>query len=435
MADPPLDLRAAPSYNVFMEETSATRGADDILDISLRAGTMVLQNGGETYRAEETMLSVARSLGSGAASAFVTPTVAMLTCLDASLGGRTRIQRITERSINLGKIARVNEFVRRLAARPGASDLGAVSTTLRRIDAAGVHGPIGVTVATALSALFFALMFRGSARDALAALAVGALTRASLYALAPLSLSPFFLSVIGGFAISFLSGLAVYAGLVPSPGTVSISVLMALVPGLAIVNAIRDTIAGDLVAGSARLLEAFVVAAALSLGGAFAIALFPVDPGYVSAVRVLREAPFAFALSFLATGSFAYFFSTSRYDILWASFFGAVGWTVYLAIRDASGSEAAAYMAGALSVGLLSEAAAVLLRKPATVFIVPGIIPLVPGGGMYETMLYSVLGRGEEAATAGFRALTAAAAIAVGIALASSLARLTSRFRTSRPRI
>jgi uncharacterized membrane protein YjjP (DUF1212 family) len=62
MADPPLDLRAAPSYNVFMEETSATRGADDILDISLRAGTMVLQNGGETYRAEETMLSVARSL-------------------------------------------------------------------------------------------------------------------------------------------------------------------------------------------------------------------------------------------------------------------------------------------------------------------------------------------------------------------------------------
>jgi uncharacterized membrane protein YjjP (DUF1212 family) len=50
----------------------------------------------------------------------------MLTCLDASLGGRTRIQRITERSINLGKIARVNEFVRRLAARPGASDLAEV---------------------------------------------------------------------------------------------------------------------------------------------------------------------------------------------------------------------------------------------------------------------------------------------------------------------
>ena len=88
---------------------------------------------------------------------------------------------------------------------------------------------------------------------------------------------------------------------------------------------------------------------------------------------------------------------------------------------------AAGYMAGALCVGLLSEVFAVILKKPATVFIVPGIIPLVPGGGMYETMLMAMWGKMDAAAVTGFNTITAAAAIAVGIALASSLARLASR--------
>jgi uncharacterized membrane protein YjjB (DUF3815 family) len=88
-------------------------------------------------------------------------------------------------------------------------------------------------------------------------------------------------------------------------------------------------------------------------------------------------------------------------------------------------------MLGALCVGACSEFCAVLMRKPATVYIVPGIIPLVPGGGMYETMLFSVQGNMDAAAVTGFRTLTAAGAIAVGIALASSLARLAAKARQS----
>jgi uncharacterized membrane protein YjjB (DUF3815 family) len=86
-------------------------------------------------------------------------------------------------------------------------------------------------------------------------------------------------------------------------------------------------------------------------------------------------------------------------------------------------------MLGALCVGIFSEIAAAVYRKPATVYIIPGIIPLVPGGGMYETMLYSVLGNRETASFIGFRTLSAAAAIAVAIAIASSLARFVARIR------
>ena len=49
---------------------------------------------------------------------------------------------------------------------------------------------------------------------------------------------------------------------------------MQVVPGLAIVNAIRDIIAGDLVSGAARTLEAFMVAAGLSAGSVLGLLVF-----------------------------------------------------------------------------------------------------------------------------------------------------------------
>ena len=398
-----------------------------IIDIALESGTIVLQNGGETYRTEETMTSVAASLGARSASAFVTPTVVMLTCIDQSGESHTRIERISDRSINLGKISRVSDIARRLACGKLSRDLGLVSSVLSRIRRSRLHHPAAVVLATAAASFCFSLMFMGSLREALIAFAVGALMRLGLYLVTPLGLSAFISSVFGGFIITLLSCAAVFSGLAPSSGNISISVLMSLVPGLAIVNAIRDTISGDLVAGSARLLEAFVVAAALSLGAALGLMLFPAESGYVSALRLLRSPVPAFILAFFATASFAYFFNISRYDIFWTSLTGAVGWLVYLAVASASAGLSAGYIAGALAVGLLAECFAFLLKKPATVYIVPGIIPFVPGGGMYETMLYSVWGKMDLAAVTGFRTLTAAAAIAVGIALASSIARLASR--------
>ena len=49
----------------------------DIQDIAVTAGEIVLENGGETYRAEDTVVHIATALGAKDASAFITPTVVM----------------------------------------------------------------------------------------------------------------------------------------------------------------------------------------------------------------------------------------------------------------------------------------------------------------------------------------------------------------------
>ena len=423
-----LTRNCSTSYNVYMAEIRESP-VDAIIDIALESGVMILQNGGETYRTEETMISVASSLGAVSSSAFVTPTVAMLTCQDKEGRSHTRLERISNRTINLGIIARVNELSRRLVGRGKASNLKQVASLLKRIRTSPRHGPFGVILATAVASFSFSLLFQGSLPEALAAFAVGACLRMALYSVSRFGLSSFITSVVGGGIISLLTGLLMLFGIIGSSGNVSISVLMSLVPGVAIVNAIRDIISGDLVAGSARLMEAFVIAAALSIGAAFGLILFPVESSYSTAILTWNSYLPAFALAFTATASFAYFYYINRYDIFWASLFGGTGWLVYLAAGQGLASPVAGYFAGALWVGACSELFAVILKKPATVYIIPGIIPFVPGGGLYETMLYAVHGNMDAASVTGFRALSAAAAIAVGIAIASSLSRLLGRLR------
>lgn len=400
---------------------------DDILDISITAGRLILQNGGETYRCEETMISIASSLGAVEPSAFVTPTVVMLSFSDSEGKSYSRFRRITTRTLNLGIIARINELSRRLAKGDTASNLARIRSLLSRVEGAPLHHPAGVVIATALASFCFSLLFNGSLSEAFVAFCIGALMRMFLFLILPLGLTGFIVSAIGAAVVTLLSGLAFRFGLVGSTGNISIAVLMSLVPGLVIVNSIRDIIAGDLVAGSARLLDAFVIAAGLSLGAGAGLAVIPVTEVYVSAAITRSELVLSFILSCFAGASFAYFYYISKYDIIWTALLAGCGWTVYLVSGSMVAYQAFPYFAGALFVGLFSELFAVIFKKPATVYIVSGIIPLVPGGGMYEIMRYSMTGNLAQADLALFNTLSAAAAIAVGIAVASSIARLFSR--------
>ena len=75
-------------------------------------------------------------------------------------------------------------------------------------------------------------------------------------------------------------------------------------------------------------------------------------------------------------------------------------------------------------MAFLSEILAIIIKKPATIYIVPGLLPFVPGGDMFKTMRAAVEGNLQESLNIGFATLSAAGAIAVAIALSSSASRI-----------
>ena len=102
---------------------------------------------------------------------------------------------------------------------------------------------------------------------------------------------------------------------------------------------------------------------------------------------------------------------------------GGVGGPVCL-LCAFTGSDIVQYFAGAVAVALYAEVMARLLKAPATGFLVVGILPFVPGGGIYYTMEYCLSGNTQLFLSTGIHTFGVAGAVAVGLLLASSLVRL-----------
>ena len=130
-----------------------------------------------------------------------------------------------------------------------------------------------------------------------------------------------------------------------------------------------------------------------------------------------------FLYAFLSTIGFAVIFNSPKDTIVKAGINGTVGWIIYLVTKDLSSSSIAGSFVGALSVGILGEISAKIFKKPSTTFIIPGIIPLVPGAGIYYTMLALTKKNFLNAADSGSQTLLVALALASGVIVSSALNR------------
>ena len=95
----------------------------------------------------------------------------------------------------------------------------------------------------------------------------------------------------------------------------------------------------------------------------------------------------SFGFAFIATASFGILFQAPRKSLPVSGVIGAVGWVVYCYIRkDLAYDSFYAMFFATVALSLLSELAARIFKQPVTIFVIPGIIPIVPGLGMYRGM-------------------------------------------------
>lgn len=133
----------------------------------------------------------------------------------------------------------------------------------------------------------------------------------------------------------------------------------------------------------------------------------------------------AFIFAFLATVSFAILFQAPKRTLVVSGIIGAVGWVIFKYMRvDIICSSFYANLCATVALALLSELAARIFKQPTTVFIIPGIIPLVPGLGLYKGMTELIDGKYEIGMSTLLTAAFDAAAIALGMMLIASMFRV-----------
>lgn len=131
---------------------------------------------------------------------------------------------------------------------------------------------------------------------------------------------------------------------------------------------------------------------------------------------------------FVAAVSFAVLYRVPQGQLIYAGLIGSLG-HVTVVTTDAWFHPVVGVFLGAAVVALVSELLARKVKQPVTIFLIPGIIPLVPGGQAYVTMLkflnQDYVGGVEEFITT----LFLAGAIAGGIIVISSVFRFRGQRR------
>jgi len=126
----------------------------------------------------------------------------------------------------------------------------------------------------------------------------------------------------------------------------------------------------------------------------------------------------------LATLGFSMIFNIRGRKTILAAIGGGLGWLVYMITIKYSNSNAFSFFVASVAAASYSEILARIIKTPATVFIICAIIPLVPGGGMFRTMLSVVEGNTNQAIVNVVETLAAAGSIAVGIFFVSTITKI-----------
>lgn len=124
---------------------------------------------------------------------------------------------------------------------------------------------------------------------------------------------------------------------------------------------------------------------------------------------------------FIGTIGYAVLFNIPKKFYLCCGFTGVAGWLIYHAVVSMNASAVTASFFGTLAVVLTSRVLSVRKKCPIIIFLVSGILPLVPGAGIYYTVYYMVTNQLAEAVLRGMESVKTAFAIVLGIVLVLSI--------------
>jgi uncharacterized membrane protein YjjB (DUF3815 family) len=141
----------------------------------------------------------------------------------------------------------------------------------------------------------------------------------------------------------------------------------------------------------------------------------------------MKEIVYQLLSAFVGSLGFALIFGMRRRYLFAASLGALLGWGVYLLAELCfESSFLPPLFAAAFSVAY-SELMAKALKTPATLFVIPAIIPLVPGGSLYYTMSCAVHRDLANARVYGSRTLETALAVATGISFVLAFRELKTK--------
>ena len=397
---------------------------ENALEVASLAGHILLENGAEIARVEETMERIASHYGEESENFFVLSNGIFTT----GESGYAKVEFIPFKGAQLERVVEVNQISRDIAC--DRYTLAEARQKLLEVRSNPAKPKLEQIIGSAVGSAGFCMIFGGGLLDAAAAFVVGALLWTFVVFVSVPYLSKILGNIAGGVVASLLCLLFHKVGFGSSLGNMIVGSLIPLIPGVAFTNGIRDLADEDYIAGATRLLDALMVFFCIAAGVVITFMIYRLAAGSMLVVDGVEPDALTGGLlfqalaAFVGTLGFSVLFGVPGREYLRTAVVATVGWMTYLLlVRYTVLGIAAATFFATMVVVLLARLFAVWFRMPETVYLITGIFPMIPGGGIFWTTFFLVSNRLPLAMHSGMTALAVTAAIVLGIVLISSLPR------------
>lgn len=133
--------------------------------------------------------------------------------------------------------------------------------------------------------------------------------------------------------------------------------------------------------------------------------------------------------AFIASLAFGIIFNIKNRNLFFAALCGALGWFVYKLSLNFGFTDTLSLFLASISLSTYSEVFARVLKTPVTTFIIVALIPLVPGGGMYYTMVEAITGNIMSSLEIGIKTIASAGVLAIGVILVSTITKTIIKYK------
>ena len=228
-----------------------------LLDMVSEMGYRLMKSGAEIYRVEESIQRLLQAYGAPRGEVFAIPNCLMVSLTSPDGRPVTQIRRMPTHGTDIYLLEKYNGLCRRLCRETPAFEealeqMEAITRTHR------VYSLPTQLAAHFLGCGMFSLFYGGTPADGLCGGLCGMVIGLCMALMTRLGANLFFRTRLG---------------VGQNQDLIIIGALMALVPGIAMTNAMRDIMAGDMVAGISKAAEALLIGAAIALGTALALGL------------------------------------------------------------------------------------------------------------------------------------------------------------------
>ena len=253
-------------------ESAGNRGAGSaadagyqqrVLEFAMRAGRLLLENGAEIFRVEETIQRICRHYGVRSASTFVLSNGSFIMAGSEDEPYYSAVRHLPSWVNRLDKVTAVNQLSREIEEKH--YPLETAKKRLEEIEGMPERPKAVRILVAGVACACFCFIFGGSPGDMLSDFFTGLLVYAFILTVCG-GLSKITANVLSGALIAICCLIFYHSGIGENLRPLIMGTILLLVPGLPFTNGIRDLADGDYISGAVRLLDAVLVFMSVGAG-------------------------------------------------------------------------------------------------------------------------------------------------------------------------